>query len=130
MAARRLFLLDSIAYISPEHEDQVIVSGSHGGASAASFVVKVPKRPLAVFYNDAGGGKDDAGIVALGMLESLGVICATYSHLSARIGEARDGFECGVITHLNPRAATAGLALGMPVRDAVRLLGADTPDPG
>ena len=125
MAARGTFLLDSIAYISPEHEDQVIVSGSHGGASAASFVVKVSRRPLAVFYNDAGGGKDGAGTVAPGMLQALGVVCATYSHMSARIGEARDGLDCGVITHVNEAGAAAGVRVGMPVADAVRMLGAD-----
>lgn len=125
MPARRLFLLDSIAYISAQQHGHVIVCGSHGGSSAGSFAVKEPKRPLAVFYNDAGGGKDDAGIAALRMLQAAGVVCATYSHLSARIGEARDGLECGVITHVNEAGAAAGVQVGMPVRDAVRLLGAD-----
>jgi len=127
MPTPRLFLLDSIAYLSAQCEGQVIVSGSHGGASAASFVVKLPQRPLAVLYNDAGVGKDGAGIVALAMLQDLGVACATYSHQSARIGEARDGYESGVITHVNAAAAAKGLDVGMAVRDAVERLGVVSP---
>ena len=116
-------LLDSIAHIGPQHAGQVVVSGSHGGVSAAGFVLDLDRRPRAVFYNDAGVGKDGAGIVALGLLERIGVPCATYSHDSARIGDARDGYDCGVLTHLNDRARAAGLAVGMTVRAAVALFG-------
>ena len=64
-------LLDSIALVSTlgEHSaNTVIVSGSHGGVSAASFVVDHPYRPMIVFFNDAGIGKDSAGIAGLAML--------------------------------------------------------------
>lgn len=50
--------------------------------------------------------------------------CATYSHESARIGDARDGYDSGVIGHVNPSAEAAGLRAGRRVRDAVAALGA------
>jgi hypothetical protein len=50
-------LLDSIALIDSSHAGTIVVTGSHGGRSAAGFVVDVSKKPLAVFFNDAGGGK-------------------------------------------------------------------------
>jgi len=59
------------------------------------------KNPLAVFFNDAGGGKDDAGKVGLGMLQAIGVPAACYSHMSARIGDAQDGLENGILTDMN-----------------------------
>ncbi len=124
MATRRLFLLDSIAYVGPECDTQVVVCGSHGGASAASFVLQQARRPLAVMFNDAGVGKDAAGTVGLAMLQSVGVACVAYSHLSARIGDARDGWENGVITHANEAAQAVGLVPGMAVRDAVARLDA------
>ena len=122
---RTLHLLDSISAIEPVHAGQVIVSGSHGGVSAARFVVLEPKPPHAVFYNDAGVGKDGAGIVGLDMLQSVGVIGAAYSHQSARIGEAADGLAHGTLSHLNELALRAGLCAGMTVQEAVRLLGCD-----
>lgn len=127
---RQLFLLDSISAIDPAHARQVIVSGSHGGVSAARFVVIEPVPPHAVFYNDAGVGKDGAGIVGLDMLQSVGVIGAAYSHQSARIGEAADGLASGVLSHLNERAVQAGLRAGMTVREALRLLDAGPDQPG
>lgn len=122
-AGARLHLLDSITAIDERCDDGVIVSGSHGGLSSTGFVLRAPVRPRAVFLNDAGVGRENAGIVALELLEGIGVACGCYSHESARIGEARDGYERGVITHLNPKARAAGLAVGMPVRQAVALLG-------
>ena len=116
MSARRSpVLLDSIALVSTlgEHSaDTVIVSGSHGGVSAASFVVDHPHRPLIVFFNDAGIGKDDAGIAGLPMLEAIGVAGCAYSHLSARIGEAADGLANGVVSHVNARARAMGIQAG------------------
>jgi len=122
-AGGRLHLLDTITAIDESCADGVIVSGSHGGLSSTGFVLRAPVRPRAVFLNDAGVGRDRAGIVALELLEGIGVACGCYAHESARIGEARDGYERGVLTHLNPRARAAGLAVGMPVREAVALLG-------
>src|SRR5690606_3840576 len=103
--------------------DGVIVSGSHGGLSSTGFVLRAPARPRAVFLNDAGVGKQRAGIVALDLLDGIGVACGCYSHQSARIGEASDGYENGVITHLNAAARASGLAVGMSVREAVARLG-------
>jgi hypothetical protein len=125
--SRRLVLLDSIARIDSAANDQVVVSGSHGGASAAKFVLQLNERPHVVFYNDAGVGKDRAGIVALDMLEAAGLACATYSHESACIGNAQDGHLNGIVTHLNERAAALGIRPGDRVRDLVQRLVAGTP---
>lgn len=126
-APARLHLLDTITSIDEHCADGIIVSGSHGGMSSTGFVLRAPVRPRAVFLNDAGVGRDNAGIVALELLEGIGVACGCYSHESARIGEARDGYERGVVTHLNPKARAAGLAIGMPVREAVARLGGADP---
>lgn len=124
MNASRLHLLDTITAIDVSHGDGVVVSGSHGGVSSTGFVLRAAVKPRAVLFNDAGVGKDRAGVVALDLLDAIGVACAVYSHQSARIGEARDGYECGVISAVNAVAASAGVRPGQRVRDAVRLLGA------
>lgn len=123
MKQRRLFLLDTITAIDASHAGGVIVSGSHGGASSTGFVTRAPARPHAVFFNDSGIGKERAGIVALELLDGIDVVCAVYSHDSARIGDARDGYDCGVLTGVNGCARAAGLAIGQAVREAVEILG-------
>ena len=114
-----LILLDSIALIEKDAAGFTVVSGSHGGASAAKFVLDIGIQPKIVFYNDAGGGKDDAGIVALSLLAGIRVPCATYAHTSARIGDAADGYTNGIVTHVNALAAAMGVLVGDRVRDVI-----------
>ena len=64
------------------------------------------------FFNDAGVGKDAAGIAALAMLQERGVAAGTVAHASARIGDARDCWEHGVLSHLNAHARALGLKVG------------------
>jgi hypothetical protein len=116
-----LFLLDSIAHISDAQANAVVVSGSHGGRSAAEFVIALSQKPSCVFFNDAGGGKDDAGKVALKMLQAQNIPCACYSHMSAKIGDAEDGYENGVVSGANALAHALGIELNMPVKLAAKL---------
>lgn len=124
MTPRQRVLLDSIALVNASHAGAVVVSGSHGGLSASHFVTAQTHRPFAVAFNDAGGGKDGAGRVALHALQAVGVLAILYAHTSARIGEAQDGLDNGIVNGLNERALAHGLSLGMRVSDAVQHLGA------
>jgi hypothetical protein len=115
-------LLDSVALIDSSHAGTIVVTGSHGGRSAAGFVVDVREKPLAVFFNDAGGGKDNAGKVGLDMLQAIGVAAACYSHMSARIGDAQDGLDNGVLTDLNDLAKQAKIKTEMEVSQAIHCI--------
>lgn len=123
MPPQTLLLLDSISNLDAQAHDCVVVSGSHGGSSAARFVLQAACKPRLVLLNDAGVGKDHAGIAALGLLNEVGVACACYAHTSARIGEAQDALWHGVISHANPSA----LALGVRVGDLVSQWAPTTP---
>jgi len=115
-----LVLLDSIAAAGPEARGAVAVSGSHGGASAAHYAIAA--RPWLTAFNDAGVGKDEAGIVGLAMMQREGLAALTVAHTSARIGEARSTLEDGVISHVNAAAAALGAQPGQ--RLSTLLLGA------
>ena len=117
---RKVILLDSISHVDASDAGHVVVSGSHGGTSGGEFARQ--HKLAAVFLNDAGGGKDEAGIAALAMLESAGVPAGTVSHTSARIGDAEDTWQHGVLSHLNASAAKCGLRHGESLRDAVMRL--------
>ena len=112
-------LLDSIALIDSSNAGTIVVTGSHGGRSAAGFVVDVSEKPLAVFFNDAGGGKDNAGKVGLEMLQAIGVAAACYSHMSARIGDAQDGLDHGILTDMNDLAKQVRIKKDMQVLQAI-----------
>jgi hypothetical protein len=118
--ARPVVLMDSISSVTAEDGGSIVVSASHGGISSGEFATRHPLGGC--FFNDAGVGKDEAGIAALGMLDEIRVAGATLSHFSACIGNARDHWEHGIVSHVNRTAAAAGLTPGQRVRDAVRHL--------
>jgi hypothetical protein len=114
---RGVLLIDSITQLEPGDAGLIAVSGSHGGLSSAQYALAVPLR-LAVF-NDAGVGKDGAGIAALALLQHAGRAALAVSHATARIGDAHDHWDAGVISHVNPAAAALGLAPGQLLREAL-----------
>ncbi|WGF87996.1 hypothetical protein [Marinivivus vitaminiproducens] len=118
LGRRQVVAVDTIAHVRPEDEGDVIVTGSHGGVSSGEYAGRV--RIAAVFFNDAGIGKDQAGTAALPYLETLGIAAGTVSHDSALIGDAQETWSCGVISALNRLARDAGFTPGEPARDAIR----------
>lgn len=113
----RVVVMDSITKVSAQDRGCIVVSASHGGASSGEFALEVPLK--VVFFNDAGVGKDDAGISALAMLQQRGVAGGTVSHTSACIGDAQDTWDHGVVSHVNALARALGLAPGQPLKAAL-----------
>jgi hypothetical protein len=117
IAAPPLVLLDSVTQVEPRHEGCLVVTGSHGGASVVPYARAV--RAWLYVFNDAGVGKDGAGIAALELLQADGIAALTVAHTSARIGEAADSWQHGVVTHLNGAAAAFGLRAGRSLREQI-----------
>ena len=113
----QVVLLDSITEVAPEHAGCCVVTGSHGGVSVARYARAVAAR-LYVF-NDAGIGKDEAGIAALALLDADGIAAVAVSHRSARIGDARDAWLAGEISVVNAAAARQGLRPGLALQRAL-----------
>lgn len=97
----------------------IAVSGSHGGISSAGYALAV--RPFLSVFNDAGGGKDFAGIAAVSFLQGHGLAACCVSHDSARIGDAQSTLNDGIISNANAQAMALHITLGMRCQDAVRL---------
>ena len=116
-----IVLLDSVTEVTAEHTGKVVVTGSHGGVSAGRYAQEVSAQ-LYVF-NDAGVGKDGAGIAALAMLDATGQAALAVAHTSARIGEALDAWSTGVISKVNGAAAALGFSEGQRLREAVEQRG-------
>lgn len=116
IGARRIVLMDSISYVDESDQGAFVVSGSHGGASSARYALAVPLA--GVVFNDAGIGKDNAGIAGLAMLDAQRIPALAVAHTSARIGDAADTWEHGIISACNVSAVVRGGRVGMAVREA------------
>lgn len=105
-----LRLIDSITELTTQDALCVAVSGSHGGISSARYAAA--NAPLLSVFNDAGVGKDSAGIAGLAYLQDRGMAACAVAHTSARIGAAQSTLEEGVISHLNAQAHALGVRVG------------------
>ena len=122
---RPVWALDSATLAIPEDRRSVLVTGSHGGLLGGKRGDGVlPAEVFAAIFNDAGGGKDDAGFARLAALDDLEVAAATVSCHTARIGDGRSTYETGVLSRVNAIAGRLELREGMSAREAVaRLVG-------
>src|SRR5712671_4622415 len=120
MQAAPIVTADSITRIADEARGAVVVNASHGGVYAACLAAKL--GAAAAIFNDAGVGRERAGIGGLDYLQQLGIPAATVGHLTARIGDGADMLARGVITHANPLAMALGARPGMACQEAAAAL--------
>jgi hypothetical protein len=107
---RALRLVDSITELGPHDAGCVAVSGSHGGLSSARYALAA--KPWLSVFNDAGVGKDQAGVAGLETLQQAGLAAITVAHTSARIGQADSTLHDGTVSHLNEAARALGFSSG------------------
>lgn len=120
-------VVDSITELQPADAGCIALSGSHGGLSAARFALAV--RPLLAVFNDAGVGKDGAGIAGLFLLQEHGIAACAVSHTSACIGRAASTLADGVISHANEAATALGLQTGQALAPQIEALARRHPWP-
>ena len=121
----KIMTVASCSNLRDEHRGHVVVSGSYGGRYNAYNAAKWPAR--AVIMNDAGIGKDDAGIVGLDFLDGIGMAAATADAQTCHIGDGDHILAHGVVSHVNKTAAALGCAVGQSVRDCAEHMRAATP---
>ncbi len=114
-----VILLDSLGDLKPDNTSPILVCASHCGDNGA-FARKLKScRIKAVFLNNAGIGKNQAGISGLSYYEAANILACAVDHNSAEIGVARDTWESGIISHTNALALDAGIQIGESVQEAV-----------
>lgn len=123
-SGREIIGLDSASLVEDEDEGRIIVTASHGGLLGGDPDTALQVAAYAAFFNDAGVGRDDAGISRLPELDRRGIIAATVSHWTARIGDARSSWQTGVISHVNNAAGRARARPGMRLAEFIAALAA------
>ena len=114
---RPLRIVDSITELSPDDEGCIAVSGSHGGLSAARYAVAA--RPWLTVFNDAGIGREQAGVAGLELLSASNLAGCAVAHTSACIGQAQSTLEHGIISVVNAQAYALGLRAGMRIQKLI-----------
>ena len=116
----KIIVMDSIAQMGEDETGQVVVAGSHGAAPAARHAAQY--LPFGIFLNDAGKGKNNAGISGLSVLETMGILGATVDCMTGHIGDGVDNYESGITSAINSKAKAAGIRVGMVVVEAASLM--------
>ena len=114
-----IVLLDSLGDLQPGNTSPILVCGSHCGGNRNLARQVKNCHVKAVFLNNAGVGKNQAGIKGLNHYQAEGVLACAVDHNSAEIGIARDTWESGTISHTSPQAEEAGIQIGDSVKEAV-----------
>ena len=109
---------DSITFLNENNAGDIVVCGSHGGLSAGEYAQK--HRVKAVFFNDAGIGKNRAGVKSLESLSDAGILACTVDCMSAEIFNGYDTLDNGIITVCNQLATTRSIKKKMTVLEAIK----------
>jgi hypothetical protein len=111
----KIMTVASCSFVRDEHRSHVVVSGSYGGRYNAFNAAKWGVR--GVVMNDAGIGKDNAGICGLDFLDQINLAAATADAQTCHIGDGEHMLAHGIISHVNRAAIALGCAPGQSVRD-------------
>ncbi|MCF7972421.1 MAG: hypothetical protein K9N55_01255 [Phycisphaerae bacterium] len=109
---------DSITFLNESNSGDIVVCGSHGGLSAGKYAMKY--RVKAVFFNDAGIGKNDAGVKSLAFLNDGGIPACTVDCMSAEIFNGQDVLDNGIISVCNQLAKHRNIKKELMVKEAIK----------
>jgi uncharacterized protein YunC (DUF1805 family) len=111
---------DSVTFLNENNTGDIVVCGSHGGVSAGEYAQKYHVK--AVFFNDAGIGKNKAGVKSLETLSDAGILACTVDCMSAEIFNGHDTLNNGIITVCNQLAKNRNIKEKMTVIEAIKLI--------
>ncbi|UTF55747.1 hypothetical protein [Natronosalvus rutilus] len=92
-----------------------VITGSHGGISSGRYAASLSVS--GVVFNDAGIGRNEAGIRSLPYLDDLGCPAAVVDNDTARIADGVDMAKHGSISRVNDIAADLGCEEGQNALD-------------
>jgi hypothetical protein len=115
-----IHILDSATKLGPQVRGAVAVCGSHGGLYPAWCAARAGLR--AVVLNDAGIGRNSAGVSGVAWLDGLGIPACAIDYRSARIGDGTDMLDHGVVSTANAAAARHGCQPGQTCRQVLESL--------
>ena len=113
---RRIVIANSAADMDESNKGDVFIDGSHCGINVGEMALHTSVG--AMIGNDAGMGKNDAGIAGVKLLDEHGIAAAAGASMSAKIGDGKSTYEQGKITVVNEAAKKLGVTVGMSAEEA------------
>jgi hypothetical protein len=113
-------VVDSATGLDAAARGTVAVCGSHGGLYAAWLAAMAGVR--AIVLNDAGLGRNSAGVAGVAWLGGLGIPACAIDYRSARIADGADMLAHGIVSTTNDAAVALGCAPGQACERAASLL--------
>lgn len=114
----RIVVMDSMTYVDSRNgAADVLIAASYFGSMPVCHWV-LPIRPKGVIAQEAGGGKNMAGVSGLWALDAHGIPGAATATASCRISDGADMYANGVIAQANATAQKLGVAAGMTAKEA------------
>jgi hypothetical protein len=116
----RVVVIDSVSLVRAGEDDgAIVITASHGGL-VGDDPASAGRAEAALFaFNDAGVGREEAGLSRLPVLQERGIAAVTVDCHSARIGDGVSTLENGVVSHANEAAMALGAAPGKALRALV-----------
>jgi hypothetical protein len=113
---RKVVIADSVTAANDENRGDILVCGSHCGANVGQ--IAVAGKIGAMIGNDAGMGRNNAGISGFGICDEHGIPVASVASMSAMIGSGVSTYKEGVVSAVNVKAAALGVSEGMSAEQA------------
>ena len=110
----RIIIVETSSDVNESNSNDIIVTGSHQGSGSYLAGCKVK----GAIGNDAGKGKQDAGISGLKLLDEQGIPAAAVGNMTAKIGNGDSTYEQGNISAVNEAARKLGISEGMSAKEA------------
>ena len=117
---------DSISLLLPEDAGSFAVTASHGALLGGKEDDGAVGMALAgVTFNDAGIGKEEAGIARLSILDRRNIPAATVDTMTGRIGDAKSNWDTGVLSRINDTARELGVQPGITTKAFAQIVGSN-----
>ncbi len=89
----KVICLDAAPMLQPDDAGAIAITGSHAALFRGQPDNVIGPQLYAAFFNDAGVGKDQAGIARLANLDNRAMAAGTVSSASAPIGNSRASYR-------------------------------------
>jgi hypothetical protein len=116
----RVWATPGTTAIKEKVPNDVVCSGANSSRVSSDGILRMGAKGS--IANDAGIARNNTAVEGVALLEEKGIPSAAVATMSARLGEGFSTWSDGVISVLNAPAAKLGVKVGMPAKEAARLM--------
>ena len=120
MGKARIVVMDTSSEVKQDNNMDIIITGSHGGVNACEYMANLKIKGMV--SNDAGIGKNEAGIAGMKGLDKWDIPAVAVSSMSAKIGNGTSTYEQGKVSAINELAKKLGIKNGMSAIEAADIM--------